>query len=169
MAKDEYSHMSVGELKAHVKKYKKIHCKPFSKLDRAGLIALTKEIEAHERKVEVVPKMSAEDVEKVLKAKKEAKTPRMTKKMAELMEKDNDLSVKEAKKKAEAEKAQPKVKAEKKKRVVSEANKQALKHVQALRKARGVSLKEAWALHKAGEKVAPEKKKKFVIKKGEKN
>jgi hypothetical protein len=148
MAKDEYSHMSVGELKAHVKKYKKIHCKPFSKLDRAGLIALTKEIEAHERKVEVVPKMSAEEVEKALQAKKEVRKPRAKKEKA--VEKVE-------------EKKEPKVKAEKKKRVVSEANKQALKNVQALKKSRSVSLKEAWALHKAGEKV--KEKKKFVAKK----
>jgi hypothetical protein len=167
MAKDEFSHMTVGELKALVKKYKKVHCKPFSKLDRAGLIALAKEIESHERKVEVIPKLSAEEVEKALKAKKEAKTPRMTKKMAELMEKDNDLSVKEAKKKADAEKAQPKVKAERKKRVVTEGQKSALKNVQALKKARGVSLKEAWALHKAGEKVKV--KRVIKMKKEEKN
>jgi len=138
-----YSHMTVGELKAYVKKYKKVHCKPFSKLDRAGLIELVKEIEAHERKVEVVPKMSAEEIEKHVEAKKSKATP---------------VKVEEKK---EVEK--PVV--EKKKRVVSDANKEALKNVQALKKARGVSLKEAWALHKAGEKVKV--KKVFKLKKKE--
>lgn len=147
MAKDEFSHMTVGELKAHVKKYKKVHCKPFSKLDRAGLIALAKEIESHERKVEVIPKLSAEEVEKALTAKKEARKPR---------EKKVVVKVEEVKEKKE-----------RKKRVVTEGQKSALKNVQALKKARGVSLKEAWALHKAGEKVKA--KRVIKIKKEEKN
>ena len=150
MAKDEFSHMTVGELKAHVKKYKKVHCKPFSKLDRAGLIALAKEIEGHERKVEVLPKLSAEEVEMALKVKKEARKPREKKVVVK----------EEAKQEAKPEKK------ERKKRVVTEGQKSALKNVQALKKARGVSLKEAWALHKAGQKVGA--KRVIKIKKEEK-
>jgi hypothetical protein len=149
MAKDEYGHMSVGELKAFVKKYKKVHCKPFSKLDRAGLIALTKEIEAHERKVEVVPKLSVEEVEKVLQAKK-----------ARRKKKEKNVVVKVEEKKEVVEKKEEPVKKTRKPN-------EALKNVQALRKARNVSLKEAWALHKAGEKVGEKKRKVIKIKKTE--
>jgi hypothetical protein len=87
MAKDEYSHMTVGELKAHVKKYKHIHCKPYSTLKRDGLIALVKEIEGHEGKREVVPNMSVEEVEARLMAKKEARKPRAKKEKAPKPEK----------------------------------------------------------------------------------
>jgi hypothetical protein len=70
------------ELKAHVKKYKSIHCKPYSNLKREGLIALVKEVEAHEGKREVVPKMSVEEVEKVLMDKKAMRKPRAVKEKA---------------------------------------------------------------------------------------
>jgi hypothetical protein len=157
MAKDEYGHMTVGELKAFVKKYKKVHCKSFSKLDRAGLISLVKEIEAHERKVEVIPKMSADEIEKALQAKKEMRKPR-EKKVEPVSQ--NALATPVSQNALAGSATRVK---EKKKRVVSDANKAALKNVQALKKARGVSLKEAWELHKAGEKA----KKKFVLKKKE--
>jgi hypothetical protein len=75
------------ELKAQVKKYKHIHCKPYSTLKREGLIALVKEIESHEGKREVVPKMSMEEVEKHLMAKKAMRKPRAVKEKAPKPEK----------------------------------------------------------------------------------
>jgi hypothetical protein len=43
----DYSKLTVAELKKHIREYKHIHCKPYSKLKRAGLEALAKEFEHH--------------------------------------------------------------------------------------------------------------------------
>jgi DNA-binding protein H-NS len=56
---EDYKHLSVKELKAHIKKYKHIHCKPYSGLKKEGLLALAKEIEAHEGKP-ILPKEKIE-------------------------------------------------------------------------------------------------------------
>jgi len=43
----DYSKLTVAELKKHIREYKHIHCKPYSKLKRAGLESLAKEFEHH--------------------------------------------------------------------------------------------------------------------------
>lgn len=76
--KDDYSHLTVAELRKHVKEYKHIHCKPYSKLSREGLIDLVKEIEDHEGKRHVTPSMNAEEIHAHLLKKKQERKPRDT-------------------------------------------------------------------------------------------
>lgn len=78
----DFKHLSVADLKKFVREYKHIHCKPFSKLNREGLIKLANEIEAHEGKREVIPKMSSEEVEEYLMTKRSMRKPRAKKEKA---------------------------------------------------------------------------------------
>jgi hypothetical protein len=43
----DYSKLTVAELKKHIREYKHIHCKPYSKLNRDGLLSLAREFEGH--------------------------------------------------------------------------------------------------------------------------